>query len=297
MSTLTKVFVILLVVFTIAFSTMTVSVVSQTTHWKNAVVAFENEARIIGTNYRSLMASNAAETATLRDTIRAQQELAGSLQQKLGEAQNQIGELKSNLAQASSEKSSAEASIRAMVSQLQVAQSMSNEYRTQRDALESRGIELERRNIDLNERVNELTAQLAVLVEQRRQFEQQIHTLQRENERIASALRDPSAARVMESASGLALEGISAESPVARSAVRGRVLDVSGNMVTISVGSADGVEKGMVFVIHRGGDYVGDLKISVVDPDQSAGVMVRSETPPRESDEVTDAAWLSSRRG
>jgi hypothetical protein len=139
-----------------------------------------------------------------------------------------------------------------------VAQSTADEYRKQRDELEKRGIELERRNIDLNDRVNELTSRVAVLVEQGRQAEQQLNILKKENEALATATARAGSAGRLESASGIAIPGVSAETPIPRSAVQ-KVLEVAGNVVTISVRASDGV-KNMVFVIHRSRDYVGDLR-------------------------------------
>lgn len=93
------------------------------------------------------------------------------------------------------------------------------------------------------------------------------------------------------------MAGVTAMTPVAPTAIRGKVLEVSGDIVTVSVGAADGVKKDMVFVIHRGGEYVGDLQISLVDPEQSAGRLVRSRFTPGPGDLVTDALRLGGSRG
>jgi cell shape-determining protein MreC len=77
--------------------------------------------------------------------------------------------------------------------------------------------------------------------------------------------------------------------PISPTPVRGKILEISGNLVTISVGSADGVKEGMVFMITRGDQYVGDLKISTVNPNQSAGRMVRTTLAPAQGDQVKDA--------
>jgi cell shape-determining protein MreC len=296
LSTLTKVFVVLLAFLSIALTPMIISFTAKTQHWKeNYEAALENK-KIAETNLRNLIASNAAELASTRDTIRALRADLSDLQQELQDKQNAVAELRAAQIQAASEKSSVEAINRGLLAQLQVAQAAADEYRVQRDDLEKRGIELERRNIDLNDRVNELTAQVAVLVEQKRQFEQQINILRTENEKLASALRRPGAGGAMEAAPGAAMPGVSAETPVAAAAIRGKVLDIEGNRVTISVGSADGVKKGMVFVIHRDGEYVGDVKISHVAPDQSAGRVIQSRLRPSPEDLVTDAVSIASSR-
>ena len=46
------------------------------------------------------------------------------------------------------------------------------------------------------------------------------------------------------------------------SPTRARVVGLPGN---------GGVKKGMVFVIHRDDEYIGDLTVSAVDPNESAG--------------------------
>ena len=296
MSTLTKVFVILLVLFSVSFSAMTVSVVSRTNSWKQNYESAIEQKLVAETNLRNLIASNAAELASARDTIRSQLGDVGDLERELERSRQRLDELEINLIQGASELSNLESMNRALVSQLQVAQSTAGEYRTQRDELENQGIERERRNIDLNDRVNELTARVAVLAEQKRQFEQQINILRTENERLASAMRQPGLGGTMEAASGAVLSGVSAQTPVSSMAVRGQVLEVDGSRLTISVGSADGVKKGMVFVIHRAGDYVGDLKISHVTPNQSVGRLIQSRLEPSLEDLVTDAVSIASSR-
>ena len=84
---------------------------------------------------------------------------------------------------------------------------------------------------------------------------------------------------------------------VAARAIRGHVTDVGGKVVTVSVGSADGVKMGMVFVIHRGDQYVGDLTVTMVDPNQCAGRISLSALPTQVGDQIADQASLSASRG
>ena len=72
--------------------------------------------------------------------------------------------------------------------------------------------------------------------------------------------------------------------------IRGHVTEISGSLASISVGSADGVAEGMVFVIYRGMDYIGDLRVSKVEPNQSAGSLVRTSGSVLVGDEVADEA-------
>jgi len=53
--------------------------------------------------------------------------------------------------------------------------------------------------------------------------------------------------------------------------IRGKIEENSGEYASISVGSDDGVEVGMVFIIYNEEGYLGDLEVSEVEPMMSAG--------------------------
>jgi hypothetical protein len=299
LSTLTKVFIVVLVVFSIAFTTMTVSIVAQSTDWRDTALKYEEHARVADTNLRNQIAASAAELATARDSIKSHLDKIGELETQLKANGTELARSRSDLAKAESEKSSSEAMNRGLLAQLQIADAGRAEYRKQRDEIEKRNIELERRNIDLNDRVNEQTARIAVLFEQKRQYEQQLNILKTENEKLARDAGRPAGAAVLEAPAGAAMSNVTAMSPVSATAIRGKVLDVTRNIITISVGTADGVKKDMVFVITRGDQYVGDLRINSVMPNQAAGRIVRSAsppTPPTAGDQVTDESAMRAAR-
>lgn len=297
MSTITKVFVVLLVLFSVAFSTMTISVVARTANWKTTAQKYEQHARTADTNLRNLISASAADMATARDNVRLHREQIGGLETKLQSNNTELATSRTELAQLKAEKSSVGAMNRGLLARLNVAENAREEYHKQRNGLEKRSIDLERRNIDLNDRVNELTAQVSVMHEEKRQLEQQVKILQDQNTKLSQASRSPSGAVTFESASGTAMTGVDALSPVAATPIRGRVIEMDGRLVTISVGGSDGVKEGMIFVIHRDGEYVGDVKIDLVDPNRSAGRIVRSSIDPGLGDMVIDAMGLASSRG
>lgn len=293
MSLLTKVFTVLLVVFSIAFSTMAVSMVAQTTNWRETATKYEENARIADTNLRNMIAAAAAQEATARETIDGYLSRIGQLEEDLQKNGAEVARLRSGLAAAESEKSSTVAMNRALLSQLEMARGAEAEYRGQRERLDRDNIDLQQRNIDLNARVNELTSTVTVMNEQRRQFEQQINILRKANESLSKATgRAPSR---VEDAAGAGLANIHALTPARAAAIKGKILAVSGNLVTLSVGMADGVSKDMVFVINRGADYVGEVKINAVNPNQSAGRITLSSLSPQIGDEVTDWVAMSGK--
>lgn len=293
MSTLTRVFIVLHVVFSIAFTVMTVSLVAQTSNWQDNARKFEAEARIADTNLRQMIAASAADLATERDVVRAHMERIGELEAKLQANTTETARLRSELAKSDAEKSSAEAMNRGLVAQLQVAEAARSELEKQRDNVEKSSVVLQQRNIDLNDSVNEKNARIAVMLEQRRQFEQQINIL---TEELKKSGRSSNALNSLENPEGAAMRNVVALQPPASGAIRGKVTDISENLVSISVGSNDGVQKDMVFVIHRGQDYIGDVRINTVTPNQSAGKLVRSSRNPERGDMVTDALALQTPR-
>ncbi len=297
MSILTKVFIVLLVLFSIAFTSMTVAVVARTPNWRDLADKYQEHARVADTALRHEIAANAALLATLRDDVQLKLERIGELETQLQAARDEAAQLRAEVAKAGAERSSAEAMNRGLFAQLQATEKARSEYLKQRDDLESTQIDLQQRNIDLGDRVNELTAQIDVLLEQQRHYEQQINILRTENERLAQAGGTRSRAMTLEEPAGAAMPGVTPVTPVAARAIRGKVLEVSGSLVTISVGSADGVRKDMVFVIHRQGQYVGDVQVNMVDPNQSAGRLLRGNMTPQVGDDITDALALVESAG
>lgn len=296
MSTLTKVFTVLLVVLSIVFSVMTISVVAQSNNWRDTALKYEANARIADTNLRNEIAASAAMEATCRDAVRSHLARIGELETQMQSGNTELAKLRTDIARAEAERSSAEAMNRGLLAQLEAARSGESAIRKQLADIERRNIELERRNIDLNDRVNEQTAQIAVLDEQKRQYEQQLNVLRGEAEKLGTQGRRSAANVGMENPAGAALPGVTALTPAGTSAIRGSVLDVTGNTVTISNGSADGVARDMEFIISRNNEYVGDLRISHTEPNRAAGRLVRSRISPMVGDQVRDARTMQTPR-
>jgi len=74
--------------------------------------------------------------------------------------------------------------------------------------------------------------------------------------------------------------------------IRGHIVEVQGKLATVSIGSSDGVSKGMVFVIYRDSDYIGDIEITDVEPNLAAGRLIRTRATPRADDMVADEPAL-----
>ena len=286
MSTLTKVFIVLMVIFSIAFTMTTISFVARTNDWKALAEDYRAEQLLVESHMRNLAAAHAAEKTVWLDAKKALDDRIAALETAQAVHLSEIAELRDEGARLRAEKSDGEALAHRLASELQVAQSGWLEQRQQRQQIEKRNLELERRNLDLNERVNEQTAQVLVLVQQQRQLEQQVNILREENAKLAGAGRVGVGQKPMD------LAGVKPVAPAAAAPIRGQIVEVRGKLATISVGSADGVQKGMVFIIHRGSDYIGDIEITDVEPNLSAGRLLRTRATPRAKDMVADESAL-----
>ncbi|MCA9250134.1 MAG: hypothetical protein R3E58_20570 [Phycisphaerae bacterium] len=289
MSTLTKIFVVLMVIFSIAFTMTTISFVANTSGWKSLAEDYQQELKVVETHMRSLSAAHAAEKTAWLDSRNSKEERIAELESVQASQLAEIAELQDTVAGLKAEKGDAEGLARRLSNQLQVAQTGWKEAGDELDKIEKRSMQLERRNLDLNERVNEQTAQIVVLVQKQHLLEQQINILRDESSKVAGGGR----AATPEGISSTSMVGVK---PVSKGSsvtpIRGRILEVQGNLATISVGSADGVREGMVFVIYRGRDYIADLEVSDVEPGLAAGRIMRAKTMPRTSDMVMDEPAL-----
>ena len=122
MSILTKVFVVILVVFSIAFTSMTVSMVAQTTNWRDTAEKYKQHARTADTNLRHQIAASAAMMASAKDKMRDDLERIHGLEKELGNGRDRIVGLESTMAGANAEKNTLAAMNSALVDQLQVAE-------------------------------------------------------------------------------------------------------------------------------------------------------------------------------
>ena len=64
-------------------------------------------------------------------------------------------------------------------------------------------------------------------------------------------------------------------------------VDLRNNLAAVSIGSADGVTRGMVFHVTRGSEFICNIKITNVDQDTAAGALELVQSAPRVGDNVT----------
>ncbi|MCH8252250.1 MAG: hypothetical protein IID36_07340 [Planctomycetes bacterium] len=296
MSGVTKILIVVVVVMCIAFSMTVVSFVAKSANWKELADDYRQDAQISDAHQRNLMAAHAAELASARDTIRTQLNRSNGLETELEGVKQEVARQRGEIAQLTADNRRADALAQRLTNELGIAQAGRAAIEAQRQELESRNIELEQRNSSLSERVNELTTRVTVLIQQRRQQAQEINILREESRRVALRTGSPRAGGSGESVSNVGARRITPLTARAPARISGQVRSVDGNLVTISVGSADSVQKGTTFVVFRGSDYVGDVEITDVQPNLSAGRLIRTRQgmSVRAGDQVQDEFHFST---
>ncbi len=268
-----------------------VAITARTYNWKSVAEDYRTESQLAYAAQRSAMASHAAAIASARDGIRAHLERIAQLERDLQDENADVAAQQGEIAQLTSEKRRADALAQRLTNELGVAQSSRAAIDEQRKVFETRNIELERRNIDLNQRVNELTTQVTVFTQRERQQAQQIHILREENRKMlkhAGASETGGAAAAFEGRGPSS--NIRPASPPAAPRIAGHVSYVDGDVVTLSVGSADRVEVGAVFVVFRDTAYIGDIEVTDIEPNLSSGRLIRSApgVSPQKGDRAED---------
>lgn len=296
MSGVTKILIVVVVVLCIAFSMAVVQFVAQSHDWKQLADDFRQDALISGAHQRNLMAAHAAELASARDTIRAHLNRSTELETELEDVKQEVARQLGEIAQLTADNRRADALAQRLTNELGIAQAGRAAIEGQRQELESRNIELEQRNSSLSERVNELTTRVTVLIQQRRQQAQEINILREESRGLAMRAGTPRTGGPDSSISGMGAKRITPLTARAPARILGEVRSIDGNLVTISVGSSDSVQKGTTFVVFRGADYIGDVEITDVQPNMSAGRLIRTRPgmSVRPGDKIQDEFHFST---
>ena len=121
-------------------------------------------------------------------------------------------------------------------------------------------------------------------------------------EKVVRVLREQLAAKV-ERIKALEIQLATAGAPVRKAStppeyapgtvpdvIIGKVKNVNQakDIVSINIGKTKGVRRGMVLIVGRGAQYVGDLRIDEVSADEAVGVMTLKRVPPMIGDRVTN---------
>lgn len=300
MSVLTKVFVVLLTLVSIALSMLVVGAFARQEDWRASANDWRAAALAAQAKERAVSQSAALEQARAQD--RRQRDVAqiSELQAKVAEQARGIDEMNRSLAEDKNQLTVAQGTANALAEQNKVFLADVNKEREFSAKLSKRNSELERQGVDLTDRVKELTTNMTMAQSQVRALQQQLAAVSGRGaaEGGAATSGAPGRENIVEANIPTVQPSQTTE---AIAPIRGEITSVKGTLAEISVGSADGVSAGMKFLIYRSGQrgakaqYLGTLRITKVDAKTAAGAIEQSEGDIRSGDTVRDEASFAMR--
>lgn len=304
MSVLTKVFLVVVAILSIALSTLTIAANSLSHSWRKSADSWKAAALAAQANERATTVQAKLTHEQDLDRLRRTSAEVEKLKTELLEVKQDLEAKSLELAQSQSQGNSLTSNVTGLRETLEMVSAQFSREQEFSRKIATRNAELERRNIDLNDRTKELTTALAMATTQVKALQQQLAAVEEGRGGTSSGSMGlisgpaPGSEAVVEAFRPA--PDTSAVGTVT-APIRGAVTAVRGNICGISVGSADGVAPGMRFLIHRGGgtpgsQYVATLQIARVEANESAGTLVRSSGDIRNGDLATDEASFAMRR-
>jgi len=278
-STAAKVFVVLLVLFSVAFAMVTVTFVVQQDNWKELALdyrAAHQAARVEATSIEALAKTTAVQ---LQGQITQLARQIETLNGKLADADAEIKKKDTELIELKSTSEAARADANRAIQLQELDKTRAERLEKRNGELLAQTTELQKRNLDLDRRVQELTQQVTIMDEQVRALKEQRYALEQQ---LAAAQKTGAVAGMPRPQGELA----KAVAPLGATPtpIKGRILEVKDKIASISVGSADGVTEGMNFIVYRGATFLGKLRITMVEPNGAGGdlVLIRGEIRPED---------------
>lgn len=267
MSPLTKLFVVLLVVLSLLLTAATVTFVNQVDNFRQDAELANQQLSAARQRNESLKAESEASVARAQEQGRLATTQLEQAKLRMNEIQQQAIEKDTQLGQARSQLAIQAADLTRLAEALKASEDTKSRLQEQLADLRGGNDKLVSQNAQLNQSVTDLTNRLEVTERERKFLAEQLAEAKNQVDRQGAMLRD--AGISSQQLASATLRGAPAINGVVRA-----VRPIAGiPYATISVGSADGVERGMEFkvVSREGGDFLGILKVDSVELNEATG--------------------------
>lgn len=283
MSILTKIFVVLVTIFSVALVGMMISFVARTEDWKGK---YEDE---------KARANSAEKTAMFRQeqikqlTDKESERIAllsaekNKLDAELSALQTKAAEAAADATRLAQQKDKSEADVSQLTAAVKLLTDINQSVKQELDKRREEVISSETKRIQLADRNNELQGQVDTLQRERKSLNERLVALEKSIDDLR--MKAASVASTTDSATPAAPSEF-----VPDVAIRGQVVATdkadSVTFVKINVGSTDRVRENTKFIIHRGSTYVGTMVVTNVDTKASAGRLTLGQGEIKPGDEV-----------
>ncbi len=266
MSPLTKLFVVLLVILSIAFVSGTIVALSQVDVNQAAIDQLHKQLNDSKTQIANLTEEAAAQHANALATeadcavrIKDRDAKNDSLSTELGAAKAEVADASSKMAVQSSD-------LTRLTEALKTSEDTKSKYADQIADLRKSNDTYLLQNGELNTTVTDLTNRLDVTERERKYLAEQLTEAKTNSDKLSKALSDAGITVDLASA------GTRGGAPKIDAVIRDTRQIAGIPYATISVGANAQVTKGMEFsLVSNSGDFLGILTVDSVEPDEATG--------------------------
>jgi hypothetical protein len=278
---MTKVFIVLTAVLSIAVSCLFIAAAAQWTNWRDLAEQYQKLEQAAVSQRMNQEVITASSIALLDDALKAKTQELDAAQNQNRALTNDLLDSKRELARQRNEAVAAEAGRKKLEEILDVHTAELKALQNQNQTLLTRNIDLQTRNTSLNSRVLELTSNATILTDQVRNLQEKLYTAEQQVADLQSGRAGGRVAQV-----GEAVPGTVAVSPTVAGPIRGEITEIDGNYASINIGESSGVVSGMTFMVHRGSTFVAELLVDRVRPEQAGGKLKTVQHEVRRGDAV-----------
>jgi len=275
LSIFTKIFVVLVMVLSVLLAALVVPFVVNTDNYREKWQNVQSQLNVQKYNAADREADLAQDIQKKNEMIKTYEDQVARLQAEVNNRDTQIQNLQAQVISLQNANSDVRGQLARLSTGLeqatQINEMLQSEVKNRREKM----LTLQTQNIELTESLRDRTTQVDTLVRQVRLLKEQQEDLATQNERLSTTVA--SLQQYADKAEDLPGKLKSKLDTGVRPPVtiRGVVTDVKqigdDQFVALNVGANDKVAEGMKFMIHRGDQYLGDVVVTQVDLNTSAG--------------------------
>lgn len=294
MHVLTKIFIVLVSMLSVLLVPLVVAYAHNEANFKDKYVQADLSAASardrLGEEQRTSQAALARKDLALQAANNAYNNLSKNFERALAD----VRKLESQLVRNESLQVSIEAKLAVLASSVQASQKLTDNLVGELRTVRSDAAADAKRVIDLDERLRDLDAQNEVNIIARRALQEELQQLREE---LATAVRDVSS--YQQKFGTLITSGAELSPPLGH--LDATVVNVrrgqNQTLAVINAGTRDGIEKGWVMTVARGGSFLATLRIIKVDINRSTGVLELEDVQNRGAVQPGDRVMARSGNG
>lgn len=284
LSTLTKILIVLLSLFSIYLCATVVTYVGASRNYKAEYEQQRNELSAIKEKNRSY-------EQEIADKKRQLDEFGLKSDSEISKLKTEKTQLEQEMKNAKNAQLAADEKIASLTA---AALNFEKAVGGMEDSLKQTRAELDSaraENVKLSKNLNEITANLEEKMAQLASVDTEKKRLLEEKAKLEQSAAGSTGGKASEQPITQMPDSATAATEVSADVkLQGVVTAVEGSLTTLSIGSADGVTAGMIFHVVRQDNFICDIKITEVDTEASAGTIQLLQQQPKVGD-IASTAW------